>query len=61
MNQPYQAHTGLWVLTTLLKRFLHSESKAGVILIVCTLFSLVVANSAWSESYTHFGILKLQV
>lgn len=59
MNQPYQAHTGLWVLTTLLKRFLHSESKAGVILILCTLFSLAMANSAWGESYTHFWHIKI--
>lgn len=59
MNQPYQPTTGLWVLTTLLKRFLHSESKAGVILILCTLFSLVVANSAWGESYTHFWHIKV--
>lgn len=59
MNQPYQPTTGLWVLTTLLKRFLHSESKAGVILILCTLFSLIVANSAWGESYTHFWHIKV--
>jgi len=59
VNQPYKPTTGLWVLTTLLKRFLHSESKAGVILILCTLFSLIVANSAWSESYTHFWHIKI--
>lgn len=59
MSQPYQSTTGIWILTTLLKRFLHSESKAGIILILCTVVSLSLANSAIGESYTHFWHIKI--
>ena len=59
MNQPYKPTTGLWVLTSLLKRFLQSESKAGIILILCTLTSLILANSAIGESYTHFWHINI--
>ncbi len=59
MSQPYQPTTGIWILTTLLKRFLHSESKAGIILILCTVVSLSLANSAIGESYTHFWHIKI--
>jgi len=40
-----------WVLTHLMQRFLASESKAGIILISCTLLSLLLANSPLSDSY----------
>jgi NhaA family Na+:H+ antiporter len=40
-----------WVLTHLMQRFLSSESKSGVILIACTVFSLLLTNSPLSESY----------
>ena len=59
MNQPYKPTTGLWGLTSLLKRFLQSESKAGIILMLCTVISLTLANSAVSESYTHFWHIKI--
>ncbi len=53
MHEPVKPTTGLWILTSLLTRFLNSESKAGIILILCTVASLVLANSAWGESYNH--------
>lgn len=59
MNQPYQSNTGIWDLTSLLKRFLQSESKAGIILMLCTVISLVLANSAVGESYTHFWHINI--
>jgi NhaA family Na+:H+ antiporter len=40
-----------WVLTHLMQRFLLSESKSGIILISCTLLSLLLANSMFGESY----------
>jgi NhaA family Na+:H+ antiporter len=45
--------TPSWQLTQLLKNFLQSESRSGFILIICTLISLVLANSALGASYTH--------
>lgn len=48
-----------WHLTDLLRRFLRSESKAGFILILCTLVSLLLANSALGEAYVHFWHLPV--
>ena len=36
------------------KRFFESEKSGGVGLILCTLISLVLANSPFGESYLHF-------
>ena len=51
--------TSAWQLTDLLRDFLHSESRAGFILIACTLLSLILANSALSESYVHLWHLEI--
>lgn len=40
-------------VTALLKDFIESEKSSGLILIVCTLFSLIVANSSWHDAYHH--------
>src|SRR5688572_18830657 len=34
--------------------FLHSEKVAGMILILCSVISIVIANSPVSEGYIHF-------
>ncbi|MBL0741991.1 Na+/H+ antiporter NhaA [Chryseolinea lacunae] len=39
--------------TKLFNDFFHSEKASGIILMGCTLFSLVVVNSAWGEGYLH--------
>lgn len=36
------------------KEFTSSERNAGMVLIGCTILSLFIANSTWSESYLHF-------
>jgi Na+:H+ antiporter, NhaA family len=36
------------------REFLESQQSAGVILILCTLLSLILANSPISEAYKHF-------
>ena len=41
-------------VTRLFKDFFESEKAGGVILIVCTLLSLLLANSALGENYHHF-------
>jgi NhaA family Na+:H+ antiporter len=40
--------------TTLFKGFFESEKTGGILLLLCTIISLLIANSAWGESYTHF-------
>jgi len=37
----------------LYNEFIESEKSGGLILIACTIFSLIFANSAWGEGYTH--------
>jgi len=41
-------------LTRLFTEFFHSEKASGLILVICTLVSLVLANTAFSEGYIHF-------
>lgn len=58
MSSPNKT-AGIWQVGELLNRFWQSESKGGVILILCTLLSLTVANSIWGEAYRHFWHLSL--
>jgi NhaA family Na+:H+ antiporter len=37
-----------------LVRFLHVESASGLLLLACTVFALIVANSRWSEPFATF-------
>lgn len=41
-------------ITKLFKDFFDSEKAGGLILIICTIISLIVANSVLGERYTHF-------
>jgi NhaA family Na+:H+ antiporter len=45
--------------TKLFKDFFESEKAGGLILIACTVVSLLIANSAFGENYHHFWQLKL--
>jgi NhaA family Na+:H+ antiporter len=40
--------------SNLFKGFFESEKVAGLLLVICTIISLVIANSAIGESYIHF-------
>ena len=42
------------ILTRLYKEFFNSEKVGGLILIIVTIFSLVLANSAWGTTYINF-------
>jgi len=42
------------IKTDYFKNFFESEKSGGLILIFCTIASLVVANSPWAEGYHHF-------
>jgi Na+:H+ antiporter, NhaA family len=41
------------------KRFFDSEKAGGILLLLCTLISLAVANSAFGDSYIHFWLQKV--
>lgn len=42
-----------------LKRIVEDEKSGGIILILCTIISLLIANSAFQEGYLHFWHLPL--
>ena len=46
-------------ISKLFTEFLDSEKAGGFILIACTLLSLFLANSIWSESYLHIWHYQL--
>ncbi len=45
-------------LTQLFKEFFESEKSGGLVLLVCTILSLLIANSAFGEMYRNFWHTK---
>lgn len=45
-------------ITKLFKAFFESEKLGGLVLILCTLISLLLANSGFGESYHHFWLTE---
>lgn len=45
-------------LTQLFKNFFESEKVGGLLLLVCTITSLTLANSEFGESYHHFWLIE---
>lgn len=45
-------------LSNFFKEFTASEKNAGMVLIACTIISLIISNSAFSEHYLHFWHIK---
>lgn len=45
-------------ITRLFSDFFNSEKAGGLILVFCTVISLIIANSAWGETYSHFWHLQ---
>lgn len=43
----------------ILKKILNNDKVPGLLLIACTVFSLLVANSAWGEGYHHLWMTAL--
>ncbi|RPH75587.1 MAG: hypothetical protein EHM80_16015, partial [Nitrospiraceae bacterium] len=41
------------------QKFIHTESAAGILLMVSTVVALIWANSPWSETYTAFRRLPV--
>lgn len=47
------------ILTKLYKEFFNSEKSGGLILVIATFLSLVLANSPWQSDYNNFWEYKL--
>lgn len=47
--------------TKIFKDFLNSERIGGLLLLLCTVLSLVIANSGWSNIYLHFWHQKINL
>lgn len=47
--------------SNLFKGFFDSEKVAGLLLVICTVFSLVIANSSFGEDYLHLMHQKLNL
>ena len=54
-----QSRAKTLTLPATFKNFFKSEKSAGIILILCTLMSLTIANSSISESYLAFWHVKV--
>ncbi|MCX7729047.1 MAG: Na+/H+ antiporter NhaA [Bacteroidia bacterium] len=46
-------------ITNVFLEFTKSEKNAGLLLIICTMCSLVMSNSLWSDVYIHFWHQKV--
>lgn len=46
--------------TRLFKDFVNSEKAGGLLLVICTLISLIAANSGWGENYLGFWHTTIQ-
>lgn len=47
------------IVSKLFQKFIHSQTSGGITLIFCTLFSLIVANSMFADSYQGIWHLDL--
>jgi len=48
-------------LLTPLEEFIHRQTTSGVLLMICALAALYLANSQWSETYHHFLAMPFTV
>lgn len=44
-----------------LEEFIHRQTTSGVLLMICAVVALVIANSPWSEPYHHFLTLSFTI
>jgi Na+:H+ antiporter, NhaA family len=43
------------------ERYLHNESTAGIVLLICALIAVIWANSPWSDSYIHLWEIEVSL
>ena len=44
-----------------LDEFVHRQTTSGILLMICAVMALVIANSPWNEAYHHFLKLKFTI
>lgn len=44
----------LYKITNMFREFLENKKSGGIILILCTAVSMIIANSGFGQTYTHF-------
>ena len=44
-----------------LEEFIHRQTTSGILLMICAITALIIANSPWHEGYHHFLELKLTI
>jgi NhaA family Na+:H+ antiporter len=49
------------IVTKMFREFFNSEKSAGIILLLCTIIALLIANSSWGQSFIHFWHLHLDL
>jgi len=42
-------------------RFLHIEAAGGIVLLICTILALILANSPWSQVYLNFWKMPVSI
>ncbi|MBS1665074.1 MAG: Na+/H+ antiporter NhaA, partial [Bacteroidetes bacterium] len=52
---------GEFKLTRLFREFFESEKTGGLILVFCTILSILIANSGWGEGWLHFWHTRLDL
>ncbi|MEO7020217.1 MAG: Na+/H+ antiporter NhaA [Ktedonobacteraceae bacterium] len=48
-------------LLTPFQEFVHAETSSGILLLVCTIIALFLANSPWATNYEHFWEIHLSL
>lgn len=49
------------LITSLFRAFFNSEKIGGILLLLCTVISLIIANTALGDGYTHFWHSRLDL
>ena len=44
-----------------LEEFIHRQTTSGILLMICAITALIIANSPWNEAYHHFLELKFTI
>ncbi len=48
-------------ILTPLEEFIHRQTTSGVLLMICAVIALVIANSSWHEAYEHFLHMPISI
>ncbi|MFT6849242.1 MAG: NhaA family Na+:H+ antiporter [Sphingobacteriales bacterium] len=62
MNEdPIKKTTILDKVLTPFQRFTQTQASGGIVLIICSVLAMVLANSPWAEDFIHFWEMKFSI